>query len=109
MSKSYIKCSECNTFNLNQEYCSNCGALLDLVLKRRLKRRLETEKKLQEKNNQNESVNKGSNRFEVFFDKGLEHSNIIIRSIFKAVYSIWLFFAVIIGGLIALVTATVVG
>ena len=105
MSKSYIKCSECNTFNLNQEYCSNCGALLDLVLKRRL----ETEKKLQEKNNQKESINNGPNRFEVFFDKGLEHSNIIIRSIFKAVYSIWLFFAVIIGGLIALVTATVAG
>lgn len=105
MNKSYIKCSECNTFNLNQEYCTNCGALLDLVLKRRL----ETEKKLQEKNNQNESANKVTNRFEVFFDKGLEHSNIIIRSIFKVVYSIWLFFAVIIGGLIALVTATVAG
>lgn len=105
MSKSYIKCSECNTFNLNQEYCTNCGALLDLVLKRRL----ETEKKLEEKKDKNESANKGTNRFEVFFDKGLEHSNIIIRSIFKAVYSIWLFFAVIIGGLIALVTATVAG
>ena len=105
MSKSYIKCSECNTFNLNQEYCSNCGALLDLVLKRRL----ETEKKLEEKKDKNESANKGTNRFEVFFDKGLEHSNIIIRSIFKVVYSIWLFFAVIIGGLIALVTATVAG
>ena len=100
MSKSYIKCSECNTFNLNKEYCSNCGALLDLVLKRRL----ETEKKIQE-----ESLNKGANRFEVFFDKGLEHSNIIIRTIFKVIYSIWLFFAVIIGGLIALVTATVAG
>ena len=105
MSKSYIKCSECNTFNLNKEYCSNCGALLDLVLKRRL----ETEKKIQEKNNQEESLNKGPNRFEVFFDRGLEHSNIIIRTIFKVIYSIWLFFAVIIGGLIALVTATVAG
>ena len=100
MSKSYIKCSECNTFNLNKEYCSNCGALLDLVLKRRL----ETEKKIQE-----ESLNKGANRFEVFFDKGLEHSNIIIRSLFKVVYYIWLFFAVIIGGLIALVTSAVAG
>ena len=105
MSKSYIKCSECSTFNLNNEYCSNCGALLDLVLKRRM----EAEKKIQEKKDQNESANNGPNRFVVFFDKGLEHSNIIIRSLFKVVYSIWLFFAVIIGGLIALVTATVAG
>ena len=105
MSKSYIKCSDCNTFNLNKEYCTNCGALLDLVLKRRL----ETEKKLQEKKDQKDVLNKGANKFEVFFDKGLEHSNIIIRSLFKVVYSIWLFFAVIIGGLIALVTATVAG
>ena len=105
MSKSYIKCSECNTFNLNKVYCSNCGNLLDLVLKRRL----ETEKKLQEKKDQKDVLNKGANKFEVFFDKGLEHSNIIIRSLFKVVYSIWLFFALIIGGLIALVTATVAG
>ena len=105
MCKSYIKCSECNTFNLNNEYCSDCGALLDLVLKRRM----ETQKKIQEKKDQKEIANNGINKFEVFFDKGLEHSNIIIRSIFKVVYSIWLFFAVIIGGLIALVTATVAG
>ena len=105
MSKSYIKCSECNTFNLNKDYCSNCGALLDLVLKRRM----ETQKRIQEKKDQKEIANNGVNKFEVFFDKGLEHSNIIIRSLFKVVYSIWLFFAVIIGGLIALVTATVAG
>ena len=105
MNKSYIKCSECNTINLNNEYCCNCGNLLDLVLKRRL----ETEKKLQEKKDQKDVLKKGANKFEVFFDKGLEHSNIIIRLFFKAIYSIWLFFAVIIGGLIALVTATVAG
>ena len=105
MNKSYIKCSECNTVNLNNEYCSNCGNLLDLVLKRRL----ETEKKLQEKKDQKDVLKKEANKFEVFFDKGLEHSNIIIRLFFKAIYSIWLFFAVIIGGLIALVTATVAG
>ena len=104
MNKSYIKCSECNTVNLNNEYCSNCGNLLDLVLKRRL----ETEKNLQEKK-ETENTNRRSKKIEVFFDKGLEHSNIIIRSLFKVVYSIWLFFAVIIGGLIALVTATVAG
>ena len=70
---------------------------------------METEKKLQEKKDQKEVASKVINKFEVFFDKGLEHSNIIIRLLFKAVYSIWLFFAVIIGGLIALVTATVAG
>ena len=105
MNKSYVKCSECNTFNLNNEYCSNWGDLLDLILKRRI----ETEKKLQEKKVQKKNTNSRSKKIQVFFDKGLEHSNIIIRLFFKAIYSIWLFFAVIIGGLIALVTATVAG
>ena len=105
MNKSYVKCSECNTFNLNNEYCSNCGDLLDLILKRRI----ETEKKLQEKKVQKKNTNSRSKKIQVFFDKGLEHSNIIIRLFFKAIYSIWLFFVVIIGGLFALVTATVAG
>ena len=69
----------------------------------------ETEKKLQEKKVQKKNPNSRSKKIQVFFDKGLEHSNIIIRLFFKAIYSIWLFFAVIIGGLIALVTATVAG
>ena len=105
MSKSYIKCSECNTFNLNNEHCSSCGAILDLVLKRRL----ETQKKLQEKLDEKEKTKKPPSKIEVYFNNGLEHSNVLIRYLFQAIYSIWLFFAVIIGGIIAAVTAAAAG
>ncbi|MEM8521160.1 hypothetical protein [Flavobacterium sp. PL12] len=105
MSKSYIKCPKCNTVNLNNEYCSNCGELLDLVLKRRL----ETEKKIQFKIDEQEKSKKPPNKFEIFFNKGLEHSNLFIRYFFQTIYSIWLFFAVVIGGIIAAVTAAAAG
>lgn len=103
MNKSYIKCSECGTVNYNNEYCSNCNALLDVVLKRRLK----SESKIQEKIDQERD--KKPNKIEVFLKNGLEHSNIIIRLFFKAAYAIWLFFAFIIGGIIAAVTAAAAG
>ena len=105
MNKSYIKCSECNTVNLNNEYCSNCGTILDLVIKRRL----ETEKKLQEKLKEKEKIKNPPSKMEVYFNNGLEHSNLLIRYFFQAIYSIWLFFAVIIGGLIAAVTSAAAG
>lgn len=103
MNKSYIKCSECNTFNLNNEYCSNCGALLDVVLKRRI----ESENKILEKIKQERE--KKPSKIELFFNKGLAHSNFLIRLFFKAIYSIWIFFAVMIGGIVALVTAAASG
>ncbi|MBP4141057.1 hypothetical protein J3S90_04505 [Flavobacterium sp. P4023] len=105
MTKSYIKCSDCNTVNINKEYCENCGAILDLVLKRRL----ETQKKLQEKLDEKEKTKKPPSKIEVYFNNGLEHSNVLIRYLFQAIYSIWLFFAVIIGGIIAAVTAAAAG
>ncbi|SHF91276.1 hypothetical protein SAMN05444396_102409 [Flavobacterium segetis] len=105
MNKSYIKCPECNTVNLNNEFCSNCGALLDLVLKRQI----ETEKKIQFKIDEQEKTKKPASIFEIYFNKGLEHSNILIRYFFQAIYSIWLFFAVVIGGIIAAVTAAAAG
>jgi|AntDeeMinimDraft_5_1070356.scaffolds.fasta_scaffold16157_3 ribosomal protein L37E len=103
MSKSYIKCSECGTVNYNNEYCSNCNALLDIALKRRI----ESENKIQQKIEQERS--KEPNKVEVFLKNGLEHSNVIIRFFFKAGYDVWLFFAVIIGGIIAAVTAAAAG
>ncbi|OAB28568.1 zinc finger domain-containing protein, LSD1 subclass [Flavobacterium fryxellicola] len=103
MNKSYIKCSECNTVNLNQEYCSNCGAILDVVLKRKL----ESESKIQEKIEQQKNIK--PNKVEAFLTNGLEHSNLIIRFFFKAGYAIWLFFAVLVGGIVALVTAAAAG
>jgi hypothetical protein len=103
MIKSYIKCSECGTVNYNNEYCSNCKALLDIVLKRKL----ESESKLQKKIEQQKNTK--PNKVEAFLKNGLEHSNLVIRFFFKTGYAIWLFFAVLVGGVIALVTAAAAG
>lgn len=105
MSKSYIKCLECGTINLNNENCSNCGAILDVVLKRRL----ESEKKRLQKIEEQEKINKKPNKIEAFLKNGAEHPNILMRILFQVVYSIWIFFALIVGGLIALFTAAVAG
>lgn len=104
MKKSYIKCLQCNTVNLNREYCSNCGAILDLILKRKLEREKIAEEKLELKRR---TEKPGS--IETFLRKGAEHSNIIIRLIFKLVFYIWFFFAVIVGGLIAAAISAVAG
>ncbi|MEC5165327.1 hypothetical protein RCH18_001054 [Flavobacterium sp. PL11] len=103
MNKSYIKCLECGTINYNNDYCSNCDALLDVVLKRKL----ESEKKIEAKVKQEKE--KPPSKVEVFLKNGLENPNSIIRYFFKTIYGIWLFFAVIIGGIIAAVTAAAAG
>jgi uncharacterized Zn finger protein (UPF0148 family) len=105
MNKSYITCSECGTVNLNAEYCSNCGALLDVVAKRKLKREQESTKKAKLK----ESLKKEPSKIELFLKNGAEHPNILIRMLFQAVYSIWIFFAIVIGALISLVVAAAAG
>jgi len=105
MNKSYITCLECGTVNLNNEYCSNCGALLDVVLKRKLER----EKKTQDKIKQKEKIDKEPSKIELFLKNGAEHPNMILRTLFQTGYYIWLFFAVVIGGLISLVIAAAAG
>lgn len=33
--KTYVRCPECDTINLNSDYCKNCGALINTILKRK--------------------------------------------------------------------------
>ncbi|WP_029596567.1 hypothetical protein [Flavobacterium sp. ACAM 123] len=105
MNKSYITCLDCGTVNLNKEYCCNCGAILDVVLKRKLER----EKKIQEKMELKERTKKEPSKIELFLKNGVQHSNILVRILFQAVYSIWIFFAIVIGGLISLIVAAAAG
>ncbi|WP_091428518.1 hypothetical protein [Flavobacterium degerlachei] len=103
MSKSYIKCLECNTVNTDSDYCSNCGAIINIVLKRQLER----EKKLQVKIEKQKTIE--PSRVDVFLKKGKNHSNIIIRAIFQVSYLIWVFFSMLIGFLISIVVAAAAG
>jgi hypothetical protein len=105
MNKSYITCLECGTVNLNNDYCINCGVIVDVVLKRRLER----EKKIQERIEQEEKKKKEPNKIELFLENGAEHSNILVRVFFQVVHSIWVFFAIVIGALISLVVAAAAG
>ena len=65
MSNSYIKCLECGTVNVDNEYCSNCGNHVDIVLKRQI----ETQKKIKDKIILEKKSKKEPNKIEFFFAK----------------------------------------
>lgn len=101
--KSYIKCLKCNTQNLNTDYCKNCGSIVNIILERKL----ESEKKIQ-LNIEQERVKKPS-KIDEFLRSSTEHPNGIVRMLSQVVYAMWLFFAAVIGGLIAAVVAIAAG
>lgn len=100
---SFIKCLECGIKNQNTDYCSNCGAIINIVLKRRL----ESEKKIQKKIEEQQT--KEPDKIDLFFQKALEHPNPAIRSLMNAVHSVWTFGAMIVGALIAMVIGVAAG
>lgn len=98
-----IKCSECGTITYNSDHCSNCGALINIDLKRRMVR----DKKVQEKVLAERERKRGKS--EIFAERALEHPNFIVRSFSKAVRSIFLFFGMVVGGIIAAIIALASG
>ena len=101
--KSYVRCLECDTLNLNIDYCKNCGSIVNIILKRELER----EKKIQ-KDIEQERVKKPS-KIDEFLRRSTEHPNVIVRMFSQVVYAMWFFFAAVIGGLIAAVVAIAAG
>ena len=93
--KSYVKCLECGTLNLNRDYCKNCGAIVNINLKRQLLR----EKKILEQN-EVERI-KGPSKIDKFFNDASEHPNTIVRGFSKFIYSVWLFLGMVVVALIA--------
>lgn len=90
----YRRCQECDHLNLNSDHCEQCGALINIILKRRLeheKRRQEKERKL-----------KNPNTISLYFKKIRKHPNLIIRMLANAIYSVWLV-VMAIGAFIALI------
>ncbi len=80
----YRKCPECDHLNLNSDYCEQCGALINI----NLKRRLEHEKRVHEK--EKERKLKNPNTISLYFKKMRKHPNLFIRMLAKALYSVWL-------------------
>lgn len=95
---------ECNIVNENSDYCKNCGALINIVLKRRLESEAIEEKRVALENKQKEE-----NKLLKFIEKGLNHPYFIVRIPFKIGRLIWLFLAMVIGGLISFILAVAAG
>ncbi len=96
--KTYRTCQNCGTVSLNEDYCQQCGEIININLKRKLER----EKKALEKHNIENK--KEPNRLTIFFENARSHPNIIIRSLALFFYSIWVivlaigsFFAILFG------------
>jgi rRNA maturation protein Nop10 len=100
---SYIKCPKCNTRNKDTDYCTNCGEIINIVLKRRLE--------IEDKQNNRIELKKikGPDKIERMLQKASQHPNSIVRALFSAAYLVWTFFAMVIGALIAMVIAIAAG
>lgn len=100
---SYIKCLKCNTKNQDTDYCNNCGAIINIVLKRQIeteqKRQKEVERQKEEK----------PNVIDVFLKRALESPSSALRSTAKILQAIWTFGAMAVGALIAMVIGVAAG
>ncbi|GAA4115288.1 hypothetical protein GCM10022393_15400 [Aquimarina addita] len=92
----YRKCQKCGTMNLNQDYCVQCGAIVNTTLKRKIER-----EKLIKKKASLQAQNK-KNKVSSFIERSQTHPNVIIRYTAKFLYSIWLL-VIAIGSLIAFI------
>ncbi len=82
-SVTYRRCQACATINENRDYCKNCGALINLSLKRQIERERSEKKKTEAKRLQEpDAITK-------FFNHIRHHRNPIIRGLGRIVYSVW--------------------
>ena len=93
--KSYVKCLECGTLNLNLDYCEDCGSIININLKRQLERN----KILQEQIEEQRLL--GPSKVDKFFNDATEHPNTFVRGFSKFIYGIWLFIGMVVGAIIA--------
>jgi hypothetical protein len=83
--------------SLNQDYCPNCGNIVNITLKRELERK---EKAIQKQKERDATKKKSA--VTVFFEKVKNHENMMIRYTARFFYSIWLV-VLAIGSFLALV------
>jgi hypothetical protein len=98
-----IKCQDCGTLNTQDENCTNCGAILNVVLRRRLE---DEKKRLQRIPAKPITEHPAGNKFMRW---GERHPNSAVRHIFSVLNAIWLFCAMVLGALIAAVIAVAAG
>jgi uncharacterized Zn finger protein (UPF0148 family) len=101
--KSFIKCPQCNTKNQNTDYCVKCGALINVVLERKI----ESEEKIQERVEKDKS--KGPDKMDRLLQKGENHPNSFIRYFARHFQSVWTLSAMVVGVIIAVMIAIAAG
>jgi len=81
--ETYRRCPECNHLNLNSDYCEQCGALININL-----RRMQEREKLAEDKEKEKQLEK-PNAVSEYFKAKMQHPNLFIRIPAKALYSVW--------------------
>ncbi|WP_413512162.1 hypothetical protein [Myroides odoratus] len=97
MSKHYITCKNCNTENLNTDYCTHCGSIINVVLQRQLEQQRVQEARIQKELTQERT------KVDKIIQKLRNHSNPILRILFFIVHSIWLVVVTIAAGIAYLI------
>ena len=97
----YRKCRECGTMNKNTDYCTNCGALVNILKRRRQERERQEERRREKEENQR------PNALTLWYEKGKVHNNPIIRFIANFFYSIWVV-VLLMGAILALIITYIV-
>lgn len=97
MSKHYITCKHCQTENVNTDYCSHCGKIINIVLERQLEQQRVKEERIQKE------IHREPTATEKFFLKLRHHSNPIVRILYLIVHTVWLVVATIAAGIAYLV------
>lgn len=97
MSKHYITCKHCQTENLNTDYCTNCGQIINIVLERQLEQQRIKEERIQKE------LQTAPTPLEKIAQKLRNHSNPIVRLLFFIVHTVWLIVATIAAGIAYLI------
>lgn len=73
------KCPKCNTWNDDNDYCSNCGHLLNYAMQLQKEEQERTEARKQ----------RIPDPLEQFFQRWKASRNVLIRAAYYVVYSVW--------------------
>ncbi|PIB23702.1 hypothetical protein BFP77_15420 [Maribacter sp. 4U21] len=94
--ETYRRCNNCGEVSLNEDYCPNCGNIVNITLKRELERKAKVLER--QKSQANPEKKSAVTRF---LEDVKDHENLIIRYVARFFYSIWLV-VIAIGSFLAL-------
>ncbi|MFM7022319.1 MAG: hypothetical protein ACKOXB_05025 [Flavobacteriales bacterium] len=89
------RCPQCNTWNINSDYCEHCGHLLNH----------EKARKIEVENKEKAYENREKDKIDIFIDKMRYSSFLLVRVVFYIFYSIWFVFTAIVSLGVAIVAA----